>query len=451
MAGLLRRIGGSVNLILFAILVAALLLRMVVWTRFADLPPRTFDEREYSALAVSLVERGEFALKPGQLTSARPPLTSAMIAGVYRLFGLENYQAVRLLQIGLNLLTVLAVYVLGVELFNRPVGLLAAALCAFYPSLWGHDYLLLSEVLFTFWLCLAAYGMVRFLRGGQLWAALAGGVLLGLTALTRSVMWPFPLAFVVLVLCAVRMPLSRRLAGAGLFLAAFAATLAPWAVRNTRLQGTLTIVDSSGGRILNWAMSRVAIHGGLEVRAPEPQGTEGEREKEALTIVLDLMRQRPLASLELPVLHFRNFWGLERELVAGAKDGNFGPVSREIILVLAIVVCGYYVFLMFTGVLGFVMCRPADRLAGLVLVLVVAHICLIHTLVYGHSRYHIPVMPFVMLYSASALGQARNLLRVEYRPRLWYGMAVFAAFAALWTMEFFHPHYFQVLRRALTS
>src|SRR3954452_7665949 len=83
---------------LVAILLAGAVLRLVLWAWFQDKPIHIWDEQDYNTLAVNLLRSGEFAFTPGTPTSLRPPLYPALVAGVYRLFGPENFQAVRLLQ-----------------------------------------------------------------------------------------------------------------------------------------------------------------------------------------------------------------------------------------------------------------------------------------------------------------------------------------------------------------
>src|SRR5262245_26684557 len=79
---------------LVLILVTGALLRLGLWAWFANEPIHIWDEKDYNPLAINLVEHGEFAFTPGTPTSLRPPLYPALVAGVYRLFGLENFAAV---------------------------------------------------------------------------------------------------------------------------------------------------------------------------------------------------------------------------------------------------------------------------------------------------------------------------------------------------------------------
>ncbi len=417
------------------LLTAALGVRLAVWAWFADIAVHTFDEHEFSKLAVNLVERGEFAVKPGELTSKRPPLYPGLVALIYSGFGVKNFQAVRLVQIALNLVTVIVIYGLCAELFSQRAGFWAAALCAFYPSLWGHDYLLLTEVPFTLLLSVGAYCMVRhFKQGAPGWAGL-GGIVLGLAALTRSVLWLFPPWLVLIALFDRRRSWSSRLTGIGVFLGAFAATLAPWAVRNTRLQGTLTIVDSTGGHIIRWAWS--AHEPSSSSPAPDaPRESEGERDQRAVRDAVRSFFERPALVLERVWYHTWSFWGLERELASGAKHGHFGELPPRAVVALAAVTSGYYALLMGTALVGLFTVRPANRAAGLFVLIIIAHIFAVHALVFGHSRYHIPVVALLTVFSGAACAMGRSLFLPELRLRLWMAAGVFAVLTASWIYLF---------------
>src|SRR5262245_58525249 len=76
--------------VLLLILAIGAGVRLGLWVRFDGQPLNVWDEREYNALAVNLVEHGEYAFEPGKPDSLRPPLYPAVVAVVYRLFGAEN-------------------------------------------------------------------------------------------------------------------------------------------------------------------------------------------------------------------------------------------------------------------------------------------------------------------------------------------------------------------------
>ncbi len=437
---------------LLVLLTLGAAVRLALWACFAGLPPSIEDERDYNALACNLVLHGEYAFQPGQPDSLRPPLYPALVAGAYRLFGLENYQAVRLLQAALSLLTVLLAYRLGTALYSPRVGLWAAGLCCFYPSLLGFNNLLLTEVLFTFLLSAFCLLFVRGLQRDSLPALALAGVLLALAALTRSVVWLFPPVLAVFLLLAFRAGWRRRLLAAAVLTAGFAAVLAHWVVRNTRLQRTFVAVDVMGGRNFmmgnyahtplyrSWAA--IGLQGEQswirEVIASSPQeerDTQGKLDKAALRHGLRFVVAHPGLTLRRDLVKFFDFWGLERELIAGAGEGYFGRVSRPVVLLLALAICGSYVAVLFAGLFGIVLTPPAGRPAHLFLLLVIAFVCGMHTLVFGHSRYHLPLMPLVMVYAAGALVH-RKQLWLPRRPAFWLACCLCALFLAGWTWDF---------------
>ncbi len=152
---------------LLFVLAAALLLRLALLPLFWDQPLNIVDEQHYNRLALAILERGEFAHFPGKPTAIRPPLYPAFLAGVYKVFGAENYNAVRVIQIFISLLSGILVYSLAKKIFAREdVALLAGGIFLFYPSLVFFNYLILTETLFIFlfllslWCLVAAMGMV---------------------------------------------------------------------------------------------------------------------------------------------------------------------------------------------------------------------------------------------------------------------------------------------------
>lgn len=210
-------------------------------------------------------------------------------------------------------------------------------------------------------------------------------------------------------------------------LISFALTMAPWAVRNSLVEQTFVPVDSMGGR--NFMMGNyrftplyrswdaISITGEeawyTDVFAnslPGDRTTQGKLDKLALQRGLLFVREHPWLTLQRDIIKFFDFWGLERELIAGAGRGYFGAFSGFELSLLAIVIMGSYTAALFLGIFGIFLCPLVDRRLHLFLILVIAYVCGIHTLVFAHSRYHLPVMPFVLVYTAGA---------ITMRPAFW--------------------------------
>ncbi len=215
----------SVRRPLAAILLAGTVIRVALVWSFGGNPPTIDDAKDYNRLAIGLAETGGYIDASGKPTSLRPPLYPLVVAGIYQVFGIENFLAVSAFQAALSLLTALLVYQLGASVYSPRVGLWAAGAACLYPTLLAYNQLLLSEVLFTFFLTAGAVVSVCVLRTTDLRAAILLGLSLGLGALTRSVLWLFapPLCLALMVFS--QAPPRRRLAAGGLALVVFLGTV----------------------------------------------------------------------------------------------------------------------------------------------------------------------------------------------------------------------------------
>jgi 4-amino-4-deoxy-L-arabinose transferase-like glycosyltransferase len=409
------------------------------------------DEQDYVHLARHLVQHGEYAYEVNVPTSLRPPLYPALVAAVFAIAGVDNFQAVRLVQIVLGLATVVAVFRLGREVYSERVGLWAAGLACFYPSFVGTGNLLLTETLFIF-LLTAGIGLVaRALKRGEYLSLAAAGVVLGLGALTRSVLYPFAPVLGLFLFAAWGGSFLRRAAVVLAFVIPFVVVLAPWAIRNTAVHRTFIPIDCMGGRNfmmgnyehtpLYRAWDAISIEGDRSwdavLRAKHPElampgtVTQGQLDQIALKEGVRFVRENPGLTARRDVVKFFDFWGLERELVAGADRGYFGAIPRIGVLLLGLVVCGAYVLVLFTGAFGAAVVPPADRRLHVLLLLVAGFICAIHTAVFAHSRYHLPVMPFMMIYAAAAV-TGPGVWSARGRPAFWLAVAFCLIVLAGW-------------------
>ncbi len=402
-----------------AVLLAAAALRALLLVASADAQPKIVDERHYLRLAGNIADGHGFATAPGRPTSMRPPLFPALIAGLWTATGTRSLLTVRTAQAVISLLTVWLVFLLGRALAGERAGLIAAAIVAFYPSLLFSNVLVLTEPLFTGLLVAFALAYVRYLRTDHLAVAAGAGALLACAALTRSVMWPFPLLLAPLTLMAGPGTLPRRAQAALVLVLACGVVIAPWALRNTRLQGVFTVVDTMGGMNLRMGnyehtpedrmWSAVAIRGeqnwSYELKRLYPDGitwTDGQKEKWAARQALAYMWANPGLTLRRSAIKFADFWGLERDYLGGVRQGLYRP-SRGAAFAIAAVTTGAYIALTILAVLAVFLVPPDDWRGHAVLVGIMAFICAVHTVVFGHPRYHLPLVPLLAVYAATAI------------------------------------------------
>lgn len=406
---------------LLAALVIGLVVRLAIWTATGGLDARIIDERQYLELAASLSAGKGFAWVSGDLTSLRPPLYPALVAGLWQLTGVGDLQAVRLLQFLLALLTAGITYEIGARALGPRIGAIAAAIAWLYPSLVFLNFNILAETLFTLLLAAFVLFSVMLVQHPRAAAALACGAALGLGALTRSVLWPVPLVLCPLLLVLIPGTLARRVAFALLVLASYGAIVVPWAVRNTRLQRVVTIVDTMGGMNLRMGnyehtpedrmWDAVSITGERSwvyalaqdrtIDSSSPHFTEGMKEKWAQRKALEYMRAHPGTTLRRAMIKFSDFWGLEREFVAAVTQRMYVP-PRWFAIVAIVLTLTASAALLLLAAAGIFLSPPAWR-AHVLMLLPIVITTGVHAIVFGHSRYHLPLVPVLAVYGAGAL------------------------------------------------
>jgi 4-amino-4-deoxy-L-arabinose transferase-like glycosyltransferase len=453
--------------LLCVMIVLGLVIRLVVLYMSKNTGLMIVDEQHYHTLGLNLLHGHGLAWEPGALTSIRPPLYPFFLRLVWTVSGTESFWVIRIAQILLNLVNVFLVYRLGLLLFNHRIALFAAAGFCFYPSFVGFNVFLLTEVLFTLLLTLVALGFVVLVKTGKFSAAGGTGIALGLAALTRSILWPFPLVLCPLVFLSVRSrPWVRLQITLCLFLG-YALVITPWALRNTRLQGVFTVVDTMGGLTLRMgnyehtplqrAWDPVTLQGETSIfqqlRQEHPDvssWTEGRKEKWALRTALTYMLAHPLVTLQRAVIKFANFWGLERVIIAGWQQDFYQPPYWLAVLG-TLAITASYILMMLCASLGLFLACPRDRRVHICFLLLMTFICGIHTVTFGHERYHLPLIPFLCLYAAAAVTRRSWLRLLEGWHTAVPSMAAWAVLLAIWGREVFvvEAERIQALLRAL--
>jgi hypothetical protein len=248
--------------------------------------------------------------------------------------------------------------------------------------------------------------------------AVTMGAVLGMAALTRSVLWPFPVVLLPLLFVVIRAPLRTRFAIAGCCFAGFVAIVGPWAVRNTRLQHTFTVVETMGGMNLRmgnyeytpedrmWDAVRLTgeKNWSYELGQTHPDvlsWTVGQKDKWAQRAAIAYMVDHPWITFRRSVLKFADFWGQEREMIAALQAGLYRPPRWFALLAMVSVLLAYPLVVL-SAALGVGLAVPAERRAHWLIVAVIVFITAIHTIVFGHSRYHLPLVPFLAVYAAAA-------------------------------------------------
>ena len=427
-------------------LVFGLLLRAILFWQTSDLGTVIVDEQQYTQLATNVLGGAGLAWDAEHPTSLRPPLYPGLLAALWVWAGPMNFQAARFVQILLALVTAAVVYELGRRVFRPAVGRYGAAVCWLYPSLIFFNFTILTETLFTLLLVAFVLLTVMLVQTPRAWIALVCGLSLGLAALTRSILWPLPLVLCPLLALLLRESAKDRLVLPALVFIGYAVAIGPWAVRNTRLQHVFTVVDTMGGinlRMGNYAHTpnyrmwdAVMLEGDknwateLGVEQPGREFTDGEKEKWAQRKAIAYMRDNPGTTLRRSVIKFADFWGLEREFAAGIQERLYDPPHWFGIAAPVAILVGYATVALL-GAAGMWLAAPAWRMHILLLLPVVV-ITGAHTIVFGHSRYHVPLMPIFGLYAAALVRARQDISWPQHRRALCGAVLAAVGLFAIW-------------------
>ncbi|MBR0237001.1 MAG: glycosyltransferase family 39 protein [Thermoguttaceae bacterium] len=476
--------------ILLTILLTGLAVRIPFLFQTWNASLQIIDEQHYNSMAQYFAQSGNFGMevkKNVYLSSIRPPMYIWTVAGFYKVLGTDNpavvQLSVRIFQVLIALLTVWLIYRIGLKAFkNETTALIGAGLFCFYPSMVMQNFMILTETEFTLFLVLTLYFAVNLFPDESegtaenegtdenresrplifktaLFNAALCGLFLGLGALTRSILWlAIPCVFLYFLLF-VKARWTIRLSSAAAALIVSSAVIAPWVVRNTQLQKTLTAIDCMSGRNLmmgNYEYTPMyrawdAIHQEGEknwynvlrsrYENVDPM-TQGQKDKLAGKYAKEFMMSHLGLTLQRFGMKALCFWQLERSTAALVAHGDVQGIDSENSKRLSILVAGivmlYYALVFTTAVFGVFFASPKQWRVHLLFLCVVGLFWGVHSLVFAHSRYHLPLTPLLCLYSASYVTYViKNGFDFTRRqiPSLIFSILIVGTFVGFWTLE----------------
>jgi 4-amino-4-deoxy-L-arabinose transferase-like glycosyltransferase len=371
-----------------AVVLAALAVRglALIWL---PQPPMPGDGPNYVRLASALAAGQGYVSVEGAPTAERPPLYPLLLAMVFRVLG-ERLGAVYAVQVVLDALSCLFIYLIGRRLFGEWPGLVAAALAVPYASLVAATRLVLSETLFIFLLLAGLWALVEALEHPRRWRLAACGALIGLAALTRGTALLLPLALAVPL--AARLGWRRALPSWGWLLAGFLVVLAPWMARNWRVFHAVVPVATQTGKVLYCA------------NLP-PEGVFGRFPRDATERYADTMLSEPEASryyVRKTLEHFRAHPGVLPRLLAQKIGFLAVPFDWELLGAGQGIWNPGYAFVLPFAFLGSWLTgrRPGP---GRWLWIVPAYFFVLSLVYYGSPRMRLPIEPCLLLWAGAGL------------------------------------------------
>jgi 4-amino-4-deoxy-L-arabinose transferase-like glycosyltransferase len=358
------------------------------------------DSRIHIALVQNLLSGRGYSLD-GAPTAITPPLYVLVIAGLYWLSG--DPSVVRIVQAVLGALSCVVLYAIGQKLFDSRTGLVAGVLLALYPLPVYLSGLHLTENLFLILLLLVLWQALRMLEHPTTANAAGLGALIGLTALTRAVFVAF-LPFVLLwvaVAWGIRARETWRVVG--ITVAATVMVVLPWSVRNYIVLRAIVPIQSNGGLVF-WAGNNSSADGGLvwptsrtwtDGQPPNDYGygwrglTLAATNRRYMAAAIAWIREHPSAYVRLLGHKLMRLYGFTRATDKRDVHVPLAPAVFQISLV-AMACAGLYLS-----------ARRWRTLSLLLALIVFTNLMVL--LFSGGTRYTIPMVPSIVLFSAVSL------------------------------------------------
>lgn len=201
------------------------------------------DPDRFGQLAANIAIGGGFAYSPGgEPVLERAPLYPLVLSVLFFLFG-QSLAAAQVFHAFVHAATVYVISKLSLRVHSKRVSLLIGLLCAAHPMLLWYAGRIWIESLFTLLLVLIAYALFFMLeRQDSKWSTISG-VLIGLAALTKSVMLALP----VLLFPFVIREGTRGLRNWSILFLVMMLTVLPWTLRNFAVSGSFVPVHTSLG------------------------------------------------------------------------------------------------------------------------------------------------------------------------------------------------------------
>lgn len=335
------------------------------------------DTREYVAMAANLLDGKGLVVSQAKV-AVRPPLYPILLAPFRWALGDGRAFALGVILAQCAMMSLAAA--LAADLGGRLAGLA----CALHPELALYPSLLLSETLAVFLVVAALWAASRH----SLRWALCAGACCGAAALTRASLLPLGLAL------ALWLGWVLRPSAALLCVAACAAVVLPWTLRNRARLGAWVPVTSKLGWDLYEQNCPEATGGPIYGTIRWPRGVQGMGEAEADRFLrgaaLGWARAHPRRVLALTRARVRRFW----------NPVPNDPAHRSPAFVLAGLAANLPLFAL-AALSLFTALRTSPALWTLA-ALPVLLLALVHAVFMGSVRYRAPAIPALAILAAAS-------------------------------------------------
>ncbi len=403
-------------LALAVLFVASFAVRAFVAAALDHPPTFLHDAGWYDFFGKQIASGRGYSLTLGEPTAAWPPGYPYFLGGIYRLTG-DSQLAARVVQAVVGAATVVVTAELGRRLANPATGFAAGLILAFMPSHVLFTALLMSEVLFTL---LLTAGVLLALKPASFRRAAAAGLVFGLAMLVRpqaAIILAAIFGWWIAIGYLTEPRRIRSIAAGGVIAGAMALTIVPWSVRNHAQMGTWSTSTNTGLNL--WIGNNPDADGGfrltntqtfdLAVATLERPESEVLHDRLAREAAVEYIKRNPVDTLLLAPEKIRRTYENDRAFTPiYNRDGdNLRTISGRQLDLLS---DAYYYPVLLAALCGTVLLAWTRRsTAGLIALVLVAW-SLVSIVFFGQNRFHIPVLPILVIPAGYAVAEAIRAL-----------------------------------------
>jgi len=421
-----------------ALLAIALAARAIPLSLSHATPP-VRDEKLFVAAANRILDHTPYVTPPTGFDEAHyAPLHPLFMAGMLAISG-RSLLAVKCAQVLLGVLTVWLSYRIGRRLLRDERAALAGAFAiALLPELIAFTHFVWTETLFT---ALFAAGFLALLRVADSRSprdAAVAGLLLGAATLVKEIAFPFLLVLLPWFVDVARPSRRRALGLFAICVLACALAIAPVTLRNWLRYDRFMLVSTNIGFALqqnqnafppeNYDWGRMEPRPpaeGIAVRARCTEPNIVDRMRCEIRGGVAFMAAHPALAARRGVTKIAALWTPSNFLIRHLRARYYapppGPLATQLLTTASVAA---FLLLSVLAVAGLA-AAPAGAGRRLTLALVAFYL-LIHAVIFGMSRYRIPLLPILFVYAGLALAEPRATLRALTRSRRAFAAAALA-------------------------
>ena len=410
---------------LWQLVILALVLRLGFVLGYEQYPLFLGDDGSYDNVGQNLANGRGFVWQTGDPVNGfvyepmvGPGPTYPIFLGLtYFLFG-HSVTAVRVIQALLGGATVILMFLIAGAVFGEQVARISGFLTAIHPALISYSGMLLTETLFAFLIAVSIWAMILAIKSRTPKAWILVGIISGLMVLLRSEALLIVILGSVLVLWYGEK--RHKMRNLLIFAMFFVLTISVWTVRNYIVFNEIILVSSDSGRVLwistvGWSEWHFDDERYTSLLLQGLNGREADRvlQREGLKNILG----DPVHYLRLCFERIIPFWiGSHTLYIAGFSDSfqayyARGAHAQLFVKGTILLLNTSLIVLAFGGALASLLNKRDERyLRGICLNPIVA-IATVHFFLFATSRYQVPILPFILMFSVVGMVKASNYFR----------------------------------------